>query len=120
MPADPETLARQLAEATTAAREALSDLRSELKETRRVLREVRRERGDVEVMVRRTVDDEVGELVHEQVEALGEKTRQAMDEAVARVERKFAELENLMMTGNRRGRPSTGFDLRSFIEEQGR
>jgi len=113
------TLVDELAAAAMDAREALREVRSELREARRVITDLQAERAETEAMIRRTVDDELGQLVTEQLAEFNASVRKAMDTATDKVVREFDGLRNILMTGNRRGRTAAGLDIAGVIRRGG-
>ena len=104
----------QLTEASVEARQALHELLAGVKEARKVIKEL-------EEVIQRNVGEEVntaiGNAVHTQLEEMGKATRQAMDDSVAKVQKEFDKLTNIMMTGNTRGRTSDGFNIAEVIRK---
>jgi uncharacterized protein (DUF2267 family) len=110
---DPKDLVDRLTEASVEARSATHDLYAAIKEARRVMRELEDVIGttvaaDVQTVLDATVRDTLANY--------GDVIKQAMDDAVARVQRQFDRLTNIMMTGSPDGRPDDGYDIRTIIE----
>lgn len=111
MAADMPNLIDRLGEASLTARGLLADIRTATKDLRATLRDAQDERARLADLIKETVAAEIHAEVATQLEALGEKTRQAMDDATAKVGREFDKLANILMTGDDHGRGESLLDL---------
>lgn len=112
------SLIDQLGEASMEARSLLADIRTATKDLRQAVKESAEERERLSVAVKQAIAEDINEEVRVQIEALGEQTRKQMDAAAAKVGREFDKLANILMTGDDRGRPADGFDLRRLAEAE--
>lgn len=108
-----QDMVERLTEAAVEARAALRDLYAGIKEARKVLKDMD---GAVEKLVKEDVEAVIQEQVHTQLEEIGKATKRAMDDSVAKVQREFDKLTNIMMTGDTKGKADDGLDLRNLIE----
>lgn len=101
----------ELSAAATDARAVLADLRSELKEGRRFLREFRE---TVQREADKAMEDRIGAAVQKGLDDYAATVKNAMSEAVAKVQREFDKLFETYMRGRPRGEPADGTDLRDL------
>lgn len=107
----------RLGAASLEARELLADVRSTTRELRTEIRNAAAERERITDLIKKAVAADIEAEVKTQLSALGELTRKAMDDAVAKVGREFDKLTNIMMTGDDYGR---GTRLPDLVAEQAR
>lgn len=116
---DMPDLIDRLGAAAMECRELLADVRSATRDLREAVKESRKERERLATAVKDAAAAEIDQAVAAGLEELGETTRKAMDDSVAKVGAEFDKLARLFLTGHEKGRPDAGgLNLRELAEAQ--
>jgi chorismate mutase len=110
-----ERLLRQLNDATTVARELLTDIRSATKDLRHAIKHARQERERVAATVEDAVGADIDAAVKRELDEVARVVNEKRQWMVDQVTREFDRLINVLTTGREDGRTVPARDLRSVV-----